>query len=522
MSLFPTSPHDPDDSKDDALPRPLADRMRPRTLDEFVGQQHLLAPGKPLRTQLDRDQISSMILWGPPGSGKTTLARIIANRTQSDFITFSAVLSGIKEIKAVMEDAARARRYGRRTILFVDEIHRFNKAQQDAFLPYVERGDIVLIGATTENPSFEVISALLSRARVYRLQPLAPDDILVLLRRSLEDPEHGLGSVKIDADDSLLSQIAVYSGGDARIALNVLEALVRGASPEPAPDPMREQAGQSGPDPSRDSNGATTTLVGQSEPFVPSGVEGRPEGSGGSSPIASTPHDEHVGSPSAPLTITPALLEATLQSKTFLYDKAGEEHFNLISALHKSMRNSDADATVYWLARMLESGEDPLYVARRIVRFASEDVGLADPQALPLAVAAMQAVHLIGMPEGALALAEAAIYLALAPKSNSLYTAYSAAQQDLASTTNEPVPLHLRNAPTALMRAEGYGSGYEYAHNLEEKVSAMPCLPPALASRRYYQPTPEGLEKVFRQRLDEIRARQRRAESDPSKSEPRQ
>ena len=490
MGLFPNLEPAPAEG----LPRPLADRMRPRTLDEFVGQQHLLAPGKPLRTQLDRDEFSSVIFWGPPGSGKTTLARIIANRTKSDFVNFSAVLSGIKEIKTVMEEAARARRYGRRTILFVDEIHRFNKAQQDAFLPYVERGDIVLIGATTENPSFEIISALLSRARVFRLQPLAPDDILLLLRRSLQDPERGLGSQQIDADDSLLRQIAVYSGGDARIALNVLEALVRTA-----------------PNQSRDSNGATTTPVGSSEP--------RPQGSGASSPIASAPHDEHARSPSPqPITITPALLEATLQSKTFLYDKAGEEHFNLISALHKSMRNSDADASIYWLARMLESGEDPLYVARRIVRFASEDVGLADPQALPLAVAAMQAVHLLGMPEGALALAEAAIYLALAPKSNSLYPAYGAAQQDLASTTNEPVPLHLRNAPTSLMRAEGYGSGYEYAHDLDEKVSAMPCLPPGLASRRYYQPTPEGLEQSFRKRLDEIRARKHRA----SPSEPRQ
>ena len=440
MGLFPNL----EQPKEEKLPSPLADRMRPRTLEEFVGQQHLLAPGKPLRTQLERDELSSVIFWGPPGSGKTTLARIIANRTKSDFVNFSAVLSGIKEIKEVMAEAARTRRLGRRTILFVDEIHRFNKAQQDAFLPYVEKGDVVLIGATTENPSFEVISALLSRTRVYRLHPLAVEDIVLLLRRALADKEHGYGNQKIEMDESLLGQIAVFSSGDGRIAYNVLEAAVQG-----------------------------------------------------------TPPTEEV------IRITPAILEATLQSKAFLYDKAGEEHFNIISALHKSLRNSDADAGVYWLARMLEAAEDPLYVARRLVRFASEDVGLADPQALTLAVAAMQAVDLIGMPEGALALAEAAIYLALAPKSNSLYTAYSAAQQDLLSTTNEPVPLHLRNAPTQLMKAEGYGAGYEYAHDLKEKVSAMPCLPPGLEGRRYYQPSGEGLEQAFRKRLEEIRERKR-------------
>ncbi len=495
MGLFAT----PEPVAEETLPRPLADRMRPRTLDEFVGQQHLLAPGKPLRTQFERDELSSVIFWGPPGSGKTTLARLIARRTKSDFVNFSAVLSGIKEIKAVMEEAARARRYGRRTILFIDEIHRFNKAQQDAFLPYVEKGDIVLIGATTENPSFEVISALLSRARVYRLQPLATEDILLLLRRALEDAERGFGTQRIEADDSLLRQIAAYSGGDARIALNVLEALVRGA---PDPSRAREQAdkareqgiGNREQNQSRDRKGADTPL---------------PEGT-----LPAVLTQEGAPQPAAVIRITPALLEATLQSKTFLYDKAGEEHFNLISALHKSLRNSDADASIYWLARMLESGEDPLYVARRIVRFASEDVGLADPQALPLAVAAMQAVDLIGMPEGALALAEAAIYLALAPKSNSLYTAYSAAQQDLTTTTNEPVPLHLRNAPTPLMRAEGYGAGYEYAHNLDEKVSAMPCLPPSLEGRSYYQPTGEGLEETFRKRLEEIQERKRKKESE--------
>ena len=446
MGLFSSLEH----KEDSKLPRPLADRMRPQGLDEVVGQQHLLAPGKPLRTQLERDEISSLILWGPPGVGKTTLARVIAQKTKSYFVTFSAVLSGIKEIKAVMADAARSRRLGRTTILFVDEIHRFNKAQQDAFLPYVERGDIVLIGATTENPSFEVIAALLSRSRVYRLHPLGEEQIVVLLDRALKDREHGLGGLNVEIAESLLQQIAVFAGGDARIAFNVLETVVQGTEPEKGPEGKK-------------------------------------------------------------IRITPSVLEAALQRKTFLYDKAGEEHFNLISALHKSLRNSDPDAALHWLARMLEAGEDPLYVARRIVRFASEDVGLADPQALPLAIAAMQAVHFIGMPEGALALAEAAIYLALAPKSNSLYAAYGAAQQDLEKTSAQPVPLHLRNAPTRLMKDEGYGAGYEYAHNLEEKISAMPCLPPGLEKRQYYQPTGEGLEQEFRRRLEEIRERRRSA-----------
>ena len=441
MSLFPIS----DSAAAQEPSRPLADRMRPRTLDEFAGQQHLLAPGKPLRTQLERDELSSMLFWGPPGCGKTTLAQIIASRTRSEFVNFSAVMSGIKEIKAVMESAVRLRRSSRRTVLFVDEIHRFNKAQQDAFLPRVEKGDVILIGATTENPSFEVISALLSRCRVYHLQPLTAEEISALLHRALQDKDRGLGLLNIDFPAPLLHRIAAFSSGDARTAYNILEVAVQGTPP----------------------------------------VDGL-------------------------IRITEAILDAALQSKSLLYDKAGEEHFNIISALHKSVRNSDPDAALYWLARMLESGEDPLYVARRLIRMASEDIGLADPQALPLAVAAMQAIHFSGLPEGALALAEVAIYLSLAPKSNSLYTAYSAVQQDLATTESDPVPLHLRNAPTALMKTEGYGKGYEYAHDLEDKVSAMPCLPPRLQSRYYYQPTNQGLEAAFQKRLQDIRERRKR------------
>jgi putative ATPase len=433
MSLFPTTPASSD--RNDSG-RPLADRMRPRTLDEFVGQEHLIAPGKALRAQIERDDISSVIFWGPPGTGKTTLAQIIARMTRAEFIEFSAVLSGIKEIKQVMTEAERARQYGTRTIVFVDEIHRFNKAQQDAFLPHVEKGNIRLIGATTENPSFEIISALLSRSRVYVLKPLTEEQLVVLLRRALSDSERGLGAMNLSASDDVLRQIAAYSSGDARSAYNVLEvaaALVQGNE------------------------------------------------------------------------ITTEIIQDALQKRVLLYDKAGEEHYNLISALHKSVRNSDADASLYWLARMLEAGEDPLYIARRLIRMAVEDIGLADPNALALCVAARDAFDFIGVPEGNLALAQAAVYLALAPKSNALYTAYAEVQQDVERTAAEPVPLHLRNAPTGLMKHLGYGQGYQYAHDLEDKVADMQCLPDNLKDRRYYQPTNEGEEKRLRERLEQIR-----------------
>ena len=430
-------------------PRPMADRMRPESLEEIVGQEHMLAPGKPLRTQIEKDQVSSVIFWGPPGSGKTTLARVMARLTQSQFVNFSAVLSGIKEIKAVMVEAERARRHGHRTILFIDEIHRFNKAQQDAFLPYVEKGDIILIGATTENPSFEVISALLSRSRVYALNPLRVEEILMLLRRALADERRGLGKLGAEISEELLRQIAVFSDGDARAAYNALEAAVLATPAEP---------------------------------------EGR-------------------------ITVSPQIVSDALQRKVLPYDQAGEQHYNLISALHKSVRNSDPDAAIYWLARMLEAGEDPLYLARRLIRMASEDIGMADPQALPVTVAAMQAVHFVGMPEGNLALAEAAVYLALAPKSNALYAGYNAVRQDVERTVAEPVPLHLRNAATPLMQQFSYGKGYEYAHDLEERVAPdMPCLPENLAGRQYYTPSSEGLEAQFRQRLEQIRQRRKTAE----------
>ncbi len=440
MSLF-RQPEPQDDSPARNAARPLAERLRPQTLDEFLGQTHLLSPGSPLRVQIETDALQSMILWGPPGCGKTTLARIIARMTRSDFLPFSAVLSGIREIKDVMAQAEKARRYGRRTIVFIDEVHRFNKAQQDAFLPYVEQGSVVLIGATTENPSFEVIAPLLSRARVYRLEALRADEIEELLHRALADSERGLGALKIEIAPDLLEPIAVFANGDARAAYNVLEAVAAGTPP--APDGRR---------------------------FV-----------------------------------TPANLESALQKKVLLYDKAGEEHFNLISALHKSVRNSDPDAALYWLVRMLESGEDPLYIARRMVRMASEDIGLADPAALRLTLDAMQAADFLGPPEGNLALAEAAIYLSLAPKSNAAYTAYGAVQKDLQNNSADPVPLHLRNAVTNLMKEHGYGRGYQYAHDVEEKVTDMECLPESLRGRRYYHPTGEGREARFRERLEEIR-----------------
>lgn len=420
MSLFAADP----------APRPLAERMRPERLEDFVGQEHILGPGKPLRIQIERDRLTSLILWGPPGTGKTTLATLIARQTQCAFIPFSAVLSGIKEIKEVMAQAERLRNLGQRTVLFIDEIHRFNKAQQDAFLPYVERGDIILIGATTENPSFEVNSALLSRSKVYALRPLTTEELITLLERAL--PEVG-----VTAAPELLEQIAIYASGDARTAYNILE-------------------------------------------------------------IAAAAGSEGV--------LQAESVEAAIERKMLLYDKSGEEHFNLISALHKSVRSSDPDAALYWLARMLEAGEDRMYLARRLVRMAIEDIGLADPRAVEQAMACQQTVHFLGIPEGDQALAQAAIYLALAPKSDAAYQALNAARALVRERPAEPVPPQLRNAPTRAMKEWGYGKGYEHAHAQPEALTAMDCLPEALAGVRFYQPTTRGLEARLKERLEAIRA----------------
>jgi putative ATPase len=438
MSLFPIKP-EPDSRAASAL-QPLAERMRPRTLDEFIGQEKLLGMGKPLRVQIESDRLGSMLFWGPPGCGKTTLARLIARLTKSEFISFSAVLSGIKEIKDVMAAAEYKSKSGQRTIVFVDEVHRFNKAQQDAFLPYVEAGHIIFIGATTENPSFEVISPLLSRTKVYVLEAHNAPQLVELLKRAIADPERGLGQQEIDASEGVLFRMASYANGDARAAYNTLELCVRSAKPS----------------------------------------------AGGA------------------LRITSDLLEDVLQRKVLRYDKSGEEHYNLISALHKSVRNSDPDAALYWLARMLESGEDPLYLARRMVRMASEDIGLAEPGALAVALAAKDAFDFLGQPEGNLALAQVAVYLSLAPKSNALYTAFGAVHEDVQKTEADPVPLHLRNAPTGLMKNLGYGKGYQYAHDYDEKATDMQCLPENLVGRSWYHPTDQGFEARLRQRMAEI------------------
>jgi putative ATPase len=425
VSLFDITP---ESTPRDAA-RPLAERLRPERLEDFVGQEHILGPGKPLRRQIETDRLGSIILWGPPGVGKTTLARLIARLTKCEFIPFSAVLSGMKEIKAVMADAEKLRRLGRRTIVFIDEIHRFNKAQQDAFLPYVERGDISLIGATTENPSFEVIAALLSRSKVYSLRLLTVPEIVMLLQR-------GLVELHLEAAGELLEQIAIHANGDARAAYNTLEAAAAA--------------------------------------------------SGGAR-------------------LTEQAIEDSLQRKVLLYDKSGEEHYNLISALHKSVRSSDVDAALYWLSRMLEAGEDRMYIARRLVRMAIEDISLADPRALEQSIAAMQAVHFLGIPEGDLALGQAAIYLAVAPKSDAAYRAMNALSEDVQNSLTEPVPMHLRNAPTSAMKQWGYAVGYQHAHQFEDAISDMECLPPSLAGKRYYFPTDRGLEKRIGERMEEIR-----------------
>lgn len=419
--------------------QPLAERLRPRSLEEFYGQKHLIGNGRILRRLIENDKVGSMIFWGPPGVGKTTLARIIANKTKAQFIDFSAVTSGIKEIKQVMEQAERGRRFGEKTILFVDEIHRFNKAQQDAFLPYVEKGSIILIGATTENPSFEVNGALLSRCKVFVLKALTTEDICELLNRAIKD-ERGFGEQDVQIGSDVIGMIASFANGDARSALSTLEMAVLNG----------------------DFDGKKTI-------------------------------------------VTVEIVEQITAKKSLLYDKTGEEHYNLISALHKSMRNSDPDAAVYWLARMLEAGEDPLYVARRVIRFASEDIGLADPRAMEIAVAAYHACHYIGMPECSVNLTQAVVYMSIVPKSNAMELAYFKARDDALTMLSEPVPLVIRNAPTKLMKNLGYGNGYQYAHNCPDKIADMQCLPDSLVGREYYIPTEEGSEGKFKARLNSIK-----------------
>ncbi len=443
MSLFDEPPL-PGDRERELAGRPLADRMRPVSLAEFVGQEHILGPGKPLRAQIESGRLTSLILWGPPGSGKTTLAALIARQSHSDFIPFSAVMSGIKEIKGVMADAEKAKRLGRQTVLFIDEIHRFNKAQQDAFLPYVERGDVVLIGATTENPSFEVVSALLSRTKVYTLRALEPPEVVMLLERALETPLRGLGHLALKISRESLDEIAVASNGDARAALNTLELATESAQ---------------------------------------EGV------------------------------INQQSIADALQRKILLYDKSGEEHYNLISALHKSVRSSDVDAALYWLGRMMIAGEDRLYLARRLVRMAIEDIGLADPRAVEQAIACMQTVHFLGIPEGDQALAQLTIYLALAPKSDAAYQALNKVNTTIETTVAAPVPLHLRNAPTRLMKQMGYSKGYKHAHQEPDAVANMPCLPGTLAGTVFYEPTERGFEQKLRERLRWLS--ERRTKTDP-------